>query len=397
MSGRRPSNKDRFLLSLSGSQEYLDRYEYPRRFSQRGLVQRLEMAQSHISRTVKGLVDDGLIISQRRRVANERKRVTAYLLTDKGIDLTKVLNRELRQREVLFRSEDGELARATIADLFPDIEALEVANLLKRAEVHDGMLIVDSPANVDEGDLDLSSETITLLVELAELRMSQGQTNEAAKGLRRAAILHRRQGNSIGEVKCLLNAAGLDGALEDVKHTWKMMKDSGLEIYSGDELLTIWSHLDDEEMIEHCPPHIRSYILCSLGRKNIDDVPISIDGNAKQNAIWRGKRLSLELDRSRGGISDIDEEEVMEVISDLSHGQTSRPELVADIALKHSSERALKAAWELDLSSESAGHVGFSLFLKNGETSILKILMERFKAEGDSTGIEVCKRLLSRV
>ena len=397
MSSGRPSNRDRFLLSLSGCQEYLERYEYPRRFSQRGLVQRLEMAQSHISRTVKGLIDEGLIISQRRRVSNERKRVTAYLLTDKGIDLTRALNSELRQREVLYRGQDGELSRANVADLFPDLEALEVANLLKRAEIHDSMLLVDSPECVDEGDLDLSSETISLLVEMADLRMSQGQINKAARGLRRAATLHRRQGNRIGEVKCLLNAAGLDGMLEDSRHAWKMMRDSGLERYSGDELLTIWSHLGDEEMIEHCPPHISSYILCSLGRNSIDEVPDSIEGNALQNAIWRGKRLSLELDCSGDDTPDIDEEEVMEVILDLSKGHASRPELVADIALKHSSEKALRAAWNLELSTESAGHIGFSLFLKNGNDSILKVLMERFEAEGDSAGVEVCKRLLSRV
>lgn len=396
MSSRRPSNKDRFLLSLSGSHEYLDRYEYPRRFSQRGLVQRMEMAQSHISRTVKGLVDDGLIISERRRVANERKRVTAYLLTDKGIDLTEMLFKDLQEREILYRSQDGELARSTIAELYPELEALEVANLLKRAEVHDGMLLVDSPESNDEEYLDLSSETITLLVELADMKMSQGHSTDAATGLRRAATLHRRQGNNIGEVKCNLNAAGLDGRLDDAEHIWKLMKNSGLERYSGDELLTIWSHLDDEEMIQHCPPYIQAYILCSLGRCEIDEVPKSIEGNALQNAIWRGKRLSLELD-SIGDSGSIDDEEVMEVIFDLSKGQASRPELVADIALKHSTENALKAAWSLELSTESAGHIGFSLFLKNGDESILKSLMKRFETENDSAGVEVCKRLLSRV
>ena len=164
LSTARPSNSDRVLLSLHGCQEHLDRYEYPRRFSQRGLVERLGIAQSHISREVKGLVDDGFIIAERRRVANERRRVTAYILTERGIDAVEALHSTIVHREVLHRSPDGELARTMLGQLMPKLHPLELANVLKQASVHDGLPLIEAATEGDEGELDLSSETIGLLI-----------------------------------------------------------------------------------------------------------------------------------------------------------------------------------------------------------------------------------------
>ncbi len=350
------------------------------------------MAQSHISRTVKILLEEKLIISERRRVANERKRVVAYRLTDKGINEIESLKKEMADRQILRRDEEGELAITTISELAPNEDVLVWADMLKHADAHDGMLLIEKSENDEDGELDLSSETITLLIELAELKMGQGQSQQAANDLRRAAILHRRRGNLLGQARCLLTAAGLDGILNDAKQVWGLMQTSGIASFSADEILTMWSNLQDEEMIDHCPFHIQQYIRCSKGLISVEEVPVTIDGNALQNVLWRAKRLSLQLDGGKEGVS---ESEILAVIQELSTGMASRPELVADIALKYGSQSALQAAWQLELQINTAGHVGFSLYRLTGNDSILKQLMELFSESGDEAGMEICRQLLS--
>ena len=357
----KPSNADRILISLSGCQQYLDRFEYPRRYSQRGLVERLGMAQSHISREVTILTSKGLLISERRRVGNERKRVTAYSLTEKGQDKVEELSAELANSEVLHRGDDGQLKRNSLKNLVANVEPLEWANILKQAKTHDGLPLIEINIEGDEGELDLSSETITLLIEMAQLKMVTGDTIQAALHLRRAATLHRRAGNAFGEAKCLLIAAGLDGHIADVSHLTSLVDKVGKSAFSADELLALGgfsSKLDD--------------------------------GNALQQGIQRGRDLSLLLETK-----EVEEAEVLDVIKDISRGAASRPELVAGIALKHGSQAALEAAWELDLSVNTRGHVGFSLFQSNGDKSILQRLKKLFEEIGDAVGIEVCERLLS--
>ena len=375
-----------------GSEEYQDRFEYPRRFSQRGLIERLEMAQSHISRTVKTLLDEKMIISERRRVANESKRVVAYRLSEKGIIEVENLKAVLAERIILYRNEDGELSRATLSEHLSGKDILTWANMLKNAETHDGMLIIKDSEHEDLEELNISSETITLLIELAELKMNQGKSKEAAEDLRRAAVLHRRQGNNLGEARCILTAAGLDGVINDSKRIMELVKKCGFNSFSADEILTMWSNIHEKEIIPHTPEHIQQYIRCSIGEITISNVPVSIDGNALQNLLWRGKRLSLQLDQSP---ESVDDAEVMEVINELSSGQAARPEMVADIALKHGQENSLYAAWQLDLSVNSAGHIGFSLYNLNGDKSILQKLASLFAEVDDKVGIEVCKQLLS--
>lgn len=319
------------------------------------------MAQSHISRDVSILISKGLLISERRRVANERKRVTAYILTEKGQDKVEELSSELANCEVLHRGEGGELKRNSLKDLVTNVEPLEWASILKQAKTHDGLPLIEINIEGDEGELDLSSETITLLIEMAQLKMATGDTIQAALHLRRAAILHRRAGNVFGEAKCLLIAAGLDGHIADVNHLNSLVDKVGESAFSADELLALGGFSPKLE-----------------------------DANALQQAIQRGRDLSLLLETK-----EVEEAEVLNVIKDLSRGAASRPELVADIALKHGSHAALEAVWELDISVNTRGHVGFSLFQLNGDKSILQQLKELFEEIGDAAGIEVCERLLS--
>ena len=78
----RITNRERVLLALEDAPDFQDQYELPRRFSQVGLSQRLGMAQSHVSRALNTLMEEGIITHKRKRVVGERRRVTTYYLSD---------------------------------------------------------------------------------------------------------------------------------------------------------------------------------------------------------------------------------------------------------------------------------------------------------------------------
>ncbi len=114
----RITNRERVLLALEDANEYADRYEVPRRFSQSGLAGRLEMAQSHVSRAINRLSDENLLRSERRRVAGERRRVMAYALTEKGQYEADSLHRELLSCDILTTAKDGTLEMQSAKELF---------------------------------------------------------------------------------------------------------------------------------------------------------------------------------------------------------------------------------------------------------------------------------------
>lgn len=226
--GRMPrvTNRERVLLALEEAREHAERYEVPRRFSQVGLAGRLGMAQSHVSRALKGLDDEALLTSERRRVSGERRRVMAYGLTEKGQDIASDLFDELHAVEILTEGEDGTLDLLECESLFSrwrrkgwrsPADALALTDLLRSVEQHDGHPRMDVPPelhSVDES-ADLSSETIGLHLELADLRRSQDDDEGAIEHLHRAAELHRKRGSIAGEARCLLAAATLGAELEE--------------------------------------------------------------------------------------------------------------------------------------------------------------------------------------
>ncbi len=72
----RITNRERVLLALVDAPDFHDQYELPRRFSQVGLSQRLGMAQSHVSRALNVLIEEGLLTHKRKRVIGEHLQFT---------------------------------------------------------------------------------------------------------------------------------------------------------------------------------------------------------------------------------------------------------------------------------------------------------------------------------
>ena len=269
--GRMPriTNRERVLLALEEAREHADRYEIPRRFSQSGLAGRLGMAQSHVSRALTGLDEEDLLTSARRRVSGERRRVMTYGLTERGQDIASDLYDEVLAVGVLTEGEDGTLDLVECADLFSRWErrgwkrpadALALSDLLRGIEQHDGHPRMDAPPEITSIDAtaDLSSETIGLHLELADLRRSQGDDTGAIEHLSRAAELHRKRGSFPGEARCLLAAATLGAPIEEpdrLREAVEGIRDEPLRIES---LLILFDSTADLDVLarafELAPP-----------------------------------------------------------------------------------------------------------------------------------------------
>lgn len=228
MSGAlRITNRERVLLALEDAREHADRFEVPRRFSQPGLAGRLGMAQSHVSRALKALDGAGQLTQARRRVSGERRRIMTYGLTETGQDAAADLHAALLAVEILTEGEDGTLDLVGCDALFSrwtrvgwrrPADGLALGDLLRQLPMHEGHPRLDAPPELLSVDpaADLSSETIGLHLELAELRRAQGDAPGAVEHLLRAADLHRTRGSKPGEARCRIIAATLGAPLGDV-------------------------------------------------------------------------------------------------------------------------------------------------------------------------------------
>jgi DNA-binding MarR family transcriptional regulator len=348
--GRAPriTNRERILLALEDAHEYETRYEIPRRFGQRGLAQRLEMAQSHVSRAINGLLEEDLVIAGRRRVAGEKRRVNAYSLTERGVDRLSDLIAALNDTTVLISGVDGTLEQhplrsiaADLANNYGSIDSLGMADLLRDAEIHDGMPLLSSatlPAGLGSGGMavgfdgnfsdsdvesDLSAEAIGLHLELVEMHVAAGRAGQAIEHLERAARLHRLRGSSEGEARCLLATAAMGATI-------------------------------DSEAL-------------SSGLEAVADSVVRI-------------RLSIELHQhwAAQGVED------------------------ADAAARWIIPQ-LRDVWNGGHCSEQmplVGHIGFtlsSLVEPDEAEAILIILLRLFEADGDTHGIEVCRNRLNNL
>ncbi len=266
----RITNRERILLALDGAHEYATRYEMPRRFSQRGLAHRLGMAQSHVSRAMNGLLEQSLVTASRRRVAGEKRRVNAYALSQRGQDQVVDLNAAIAATTVLTIGPDGTLEQHALDGLVAgwnktgqNTEPLLLADLIRGAETHDGMPVVEPPGAADEsaGEEDISAEAVGLHLELAEMHASSGRAEAAIEHLLRAATLHRLRGSAEGDARCRLAAAVLGSPLAEPRHLRigiEMVRDQGDRIRLTLDLHELWARMDraaaDAWLLDHLRP-----------------------------------------------------------------------------------------------------------------------------------------------
>jgi len=339
----RITNRERILLALEDARAHSGGYEVPRRFAQAGLSTRLGMAQSHVSRAMGALIDEGAVAGERRRVTGERRRVTTYTLTERGEDLCRDLLAALAASPVLSKGADGALERLAFEELLQRFEqtgwqrpadGLGLADLYRDAEVHDELPLLERPPDTAMPEVvDLSAEAIGLHLELAELRRAQGDAEGAANHMSRAADLHRQRGNLEGEVRAALIAI-----------RW------GATIHPRPE----WAKVVDK---------IR-------------------DGEAKAQAAL-GLAFAHALNGQSVALPALD-----------AAGMNRALSLLDDPRLDAVGRRVLlESMWAQSPGLPHAGHIGFQLFSLTGKPAILDRLESLFEAAGDGRGTAVVASL----
>jgi DNA-binding MarR family transcriptional regulator len=432
----RITNRERVLLALADAPTFEDQYELPRRFSQAGLMQRLGMAQSHVSRALNELIEENLLTHRRRRVVGERRRVTAYSLSENGIDKVSDLIDEIESAEVLTHGKEGTLEQVEIRSLVDRWErggarkvpdALAMAELLRAAESHDGLPLLEHPpeVTVDGGETDLSSEAIGLHLELAELRRSQGDLTAAIDHLGRAAGLHRKRGNSVGEARCQLAAASLGAPLESPSSTIEAVMsirddaerlDASLMLFDAllgkspeeaSELIAGLDATNPEVMLRLAEEELRRG-----GTPSLSEVPeILVGADSLRQALWSANRARLQCRiANHSGLGWPVPLEVEQALGDIGP-QSRQPHslLFGELTIAHvrnpvvsedERTRLLESAWEFGCPLPTIGHIGFQLaaLVSSAEALIiLQRLQQRFEAVGDSNGAAVCAGRIERL
>jgi len=429
----RITNRERVLLALVDAPDFQDQYELPRRFSQVGLSQRLGMAQSHVSRALNILIEEGLITHKRKRVVGERRRVTTYSLSSDGIDQLHELIDSIEMADVLTLGEEGTLEQIELRQLvdkwtrrggqqYPD--ALSLTDLLREATIHDGLPLLEAPpAGVSSAsDEDLSSEAIGLHLELAELRRSQGDLASALEHLDRAARLHHKRGNPLGQVRCVLAAASLGAQVEnptvliDAVATIReptekmdaclMLHDAILSSVpdSAANLLNDLPNGHPEVLLRQAEAALRKGESVSLS-----DIPKSLPGaTGLRQDLWAisylrlqcrvasmtgtGWPIPMEVDSALVTISNDSKQPHSMLYGELTLAHLRNPVLEVE-----ERKRLLQAAWDMQPPLPTIGHIGFQLasLLPSADAIILLInLQQKFQSMGDESGVAVCNKKL---
>ena len=433
--GRAPriTNRERVLLALVDAPDFQDQYELPRRFSQVGLSQRLGMAQSHVSRALNILMEEGIITQKRKRVVGERRRVTTYSLSDEGIELLHDLIENIEQADVLTLGEEGTLEQVELRKLvniwtrrggqqYPD--ALSLAELLREAPIHDGLPLLEAPPETvpQESDDDISSEAIGLHLELAELRRSQGDLNSALDHLDRAAKLHNKRGNPLGQVRCVLAAASLGAQIQnptslisavlEIREPTEMM-DACLMLH--DALLSSSPESAAELLLELPKDHPEvllrqaEFALRNGEKISLSDIPKSLPGaTGIRQDLWAVSYLRIQCKiASISGVGWPIPTEVDDALARIdNNSKQPHPMLFGELTLAHINnpifvlddrKRLLQAAWDMQPPLPTIGHIGFQLasLLPSPEAMILILnLQQKFKSIGDESGVAVCNKRL---
>ncbi|MEE3083557.1 MAG: hypothetical protein VX320_05695 [Candidatus Thermoplasmatota archaeon] len=412
----RITNRERVLLALEDANEYADRYEVPRRFSQSGLAGRLEMAQSHVSRAINRLSDENLLRSERRRVAGERRRVMAYALTEKGQYEADSLHRELLSCDILTTAKDGTLEMQSAKELFGQWErrgwsqpadGLGVADLLRTSEQHEGHPRIDAPpTQADEPEADLSSETIGLHLELANLRRAQNDIPGAIDHLKRAAELHRVRGSKSGEARCLLAAVTLGAVVEEPERMLPAVEKIKNHSLKLDSLLIVHDAMsvygnDLEEVINRLEKLDSNHPEVLLRR--YESSLKSGQAGPMQNFSPHSSIFAANVMRVRCLAAEQGRTEWPECNEILSvQNAHKQPTLAAALALAASNHpqisdsqmaALLSLAWDLKPPLPLLGHIGFRLSShqdNEAASMTLEILSAAFESIGDSRGVDVC-------
>lgn len=127
---------ERILLHLRRYYTPKNEVEAPQAVTQKGIADAIDIRVTHVPRSVKKLDEDGLIYESVMHIEGLDKRRKAYYLTEKGMYHANEIKRNLEERMVPFRNQDGKVKDIKITEIEGitgiKLDILELVRLLDR-------------------------------------------------------------------------------------------------------------------------------------------------------------------------------------------------------------------------------------------------------------------------
>ncbi len=108
---------ERILLHLRRHYTSKKDVEAPQAVTQKGIADAIDIRVTHVPRSVKKLDEDGLIYESVMHIEGLDKRRKAYFLTEKGMYHANEIKRNIEERMVPFREENGKVKDVKITEL----------------------------------------------------------------------------------------------------------------------------------------------------------------------------------------------------------------------------------------------------------------------------------------
>ena len=128
------TTRQRVLACLTGSNEHSRSAIAPTRWTREGISERLEVDQSVVSRHLKSLIDEGLIVYELRRVHGLKRRRKIPLLSKLGEKRLLDVRTILLSITVEFELRSGRVERralGTLNHLWPDLSIVDTLGLVE--------------------------------------------------------------------------------------------------------------------------------------------------------------------------------------------------------------------------------------------------------------------------
>jgi DNA-binding MarR family transcriptional regulator len=111
------SHAERVLIYLSRIRVDKDSDPVPRDITQEGIAEAVGISRSHVPRTVKGLIEDGLIEEAKRHVRLGEKRVKVYFVLPKGLKKAREIEEKAMSRVVRAKIQNTIVEGMSLAQL----------------------------------------------------------------------------------------------------------------------------------------------------------------------------------------------------------------------------------------------------------------------------------------
>lgn len=136
------STEDRIILHLLDYSRFEKDDFLPIEVTQLGISQATGIAQSHVSRILKKLKDQGLIQYKLARVASIGRRWKVYFLTWESLISAQKLKAELCETKVSFKDARGNLKEGRLSEALDSFE--KKVNFLDAVDAFNSSSVIDS-------------------------------------------------------------------------------------------------------------------------------------------------------------------------------------------------------------------------------------------------------------